>query len=363
MSENPKAPIIFVCTQMEAGGVQILAMNMAQTFREQGIPAKVVFLYRKRGVFDTDNNTIMLHDGRVKSPIALLKIFQDLYRLFTTEKPRAVIGMAHFTSPIATTIARAAGVKTRIATQTNPPASHKGIPVLLDKLASSLGMYTHNVAASQAIADCFADASATYRKKLRVIYNGVKLNPSELSKEDARQAFNLPQDRFLLVTCGRLAPQKNQGFLLDVLERLPEVHLAILGEGELRHQLETEILRRGLSERVTLVGEVAPSRVQDFLASGDVFVFPSIYEAFGLAIVEAMAAGLPVISSDHPALVEVVGNSGVVLPLNAEEWSERVLSWQASPEISFGYSEKSKLRAQDFSHERMAQAFLKISTE
>jgi glycosyltransferase involved in cell wall biosynthesis len=348
---------------MEAGGVQILATNMAQTYRNQGIPAKVVFLYKKRRTFETDDDIIVLHDGRIKSPIALFRVFRDLFRLLKREKPRAVIGMAHFSSPIATTIAWLTGVKKRVATQTNPPESLSNIAFWLDRIASFLGMYTHNVAASKTIAKCFSKASTSYQRKLRVIYNGVILKPSLLTKEEARHIFSLPMDSFLLVTCGRLSPQKNQVFLLDVLERLPEVHLAILGEGELRHQLEAEILRRGLSERVTLLGEIPPSRVQDFLVSGDIFVFPSIYEAFGLAIVEAMAAGLPIIASNHPALCEVVDEAGVILPLNAERWSNHVDELRADSEAIAAYSKKSKLRAQEFSHEKMAKEFLAVVNE
>src|SRR5690606_25728717 len=100
---------------------------------------------------------------------------------------------------------------------------------------------------------------------------GVRVRSSAMTKIEARDAFGIARDAFSIISCGRLSRQKNHSFLLKVVESIPDVHLAILGAGELRGDLETEISQRNLQARVRLIGEVHPDRVPDFLRCGDIF--------------------------------------------------------------------------------------------
>lgn len=103
-----------------------------------------------------------------------------------------------------------------------------------------------------------------------------------------------------LVTVGSLVDKKNQTFLLDVVKRLTKkhykVHLHVLGDGKNRKQLEEKALALKITDSVTLHGNV--SNVQEFLWNCAVYVHAATYEPFGLVLVEAMAAGLPVVSLD-----------------------------------------------------------------
>lgn len=103
-----------------------------------------------------------------------------------------------------------------------------------------------------------------------------------------------------LVTIGSLVDKKNQTFLLDVVKRLTKkhykVHLHILGDGKNRKALEEKSLHLKISDSVTFHGNV--SNVEEFLWNSDLYVHAATYEPFGLVLIEAMAAGLPVISLD-----------------------------------------------------------------
>lgn len=118
---------------------------------------------------------------------------------------------------------------------------------------------------------------------------------------------------------GRLVAEKGVFVLLDALEREESLHARIAGGGPLTGRLAAELRARGLSDRVQLVGAVNPDEIQDFYRSVDVVAIPSIprpgwTEQFGRVAIEAMAAGVPVVSSDAGALPDVVADAGIIVP-------------------------------------------------
>ncbi|WP_417679873.1 glycosyltransferase family 4 protein [Roseibium sp.] len=359
-TEN-KHRILFICTQMEAGGVQVRATSMLKSLREEGYDARLIFLYTKRPIFNDLEGAISLSASPPKSVSDYAGIFSRLAAEFKSFKPTAVVGFAHYSSPIASVLGWLNGTKIRLGTQVNPPTSH-GVPSrLMDLIVGTLGLYTRNIATSDAIKDCFRRYPSSYRKRIKVIFNGVDLKQSKITKQEARSTFGLDPSKFYILNCGRISQQKNQKFLIELLSRVPDVHLAILGDGELRPSLEEEVAKRGLRERVTFVGEVQPSKVKDFLRCGDVFLFPSLYEAFGLALVEAMAAGLPVIASNHPALVEIADSGGLTLSLDIDTWCEKLNDLielrKHSPDSFYNLGKIAAERSSLFSYERMYSNF------
>ena len=107
----------------------------------------------------------------------------------------------------------------------------------------------------------------------------------------------------------RLHPIKN---LAAAIRLLPgrDWHLALAGQGAAREQLVDFARSLGVLDRLHLVGELPPSRIGDFLGALDAFVFPSLDETFGLAVVEAAQAGVPVVANDLDVLREVLAVDG-----------------------------------------------------
>ncbi|MFH1474983.1 MAG: glycosyltransferase family 4 protein [Chloroflexota bacterium] len=113
-----------------------------------------------------------------------------------------------------------------------------------------------------------------------------------------------------IVVFGRVAPSKGHDRMIEVVAVLPpEWHLVIAGRGEGRHQADLEALasRRGVRDRVTFAGPYPEGGLGEILRTASVAAFPSRGEGFGLALVEALAAGLPVIASDLPSHREILG--------------------------------------------------------
>jgi len=143
--------------------------------------------------------------------------------------------------------------------------------------------------------------------------------PNAVKPPQARAApFARAGQAPLIVAAGRLHPKKGFDVLIAALALLRargvEVRCEIAGEGDERARLEALIGQHGLGDRVALVGWRGD--VSAFLATGDVFAFPSYQEGFPLVLLEAMAVGLPVVSSAIPGPVEIIedGVSGRLCP-------------------------------------------------
>jgi glycosyltransferase involved in cell wall biosynthesis len=141
-------------------------------------------------------------------------------------------------------------------------------------------------------------------EKCSVILNGIPLAP--FLAHPASPASRRPRIRF--GTIGRLVPAKGHAILIDAFARVaqsaPDADLSIYGYGDLHDALAAQIARLGLEGRVRLEGRTDDSAatLQDF----DVFVFSSVNEGLPLVILEAMAAGLPIVSTDVGGIPEVV---------------------------------------------------------
>lgn len=352
--------VVIVCTQMEAGGVQVLSHKMQRFGAALGVDIKIVFLYKKRPVFEDGESVVSLLNNKPGSVFDYLKIFYRLYLFLKRERADVVVGFAHYSSPIACFFAKILGYPHRLGTQTTPPYVVNKYARILDLCVARLGGYTSNIAASKYIGECFFDYPDWYTKKLDVVYNGVLVEAPVLSRKDYRSIHGIPDDAFLVLNSGRLSDVKNQSFILDLISKSKKLHFAVAGGGELKEYLLNYAKALGVGDRFYLVGELDAKGMANFLNAGDLYLFPSKYEAFGVALVEAMAAGLPVIVNDFPALREVVEEAGLVLDLdNQDLWINAINSLCANKNLREIMGNKSRLQAEKFSMGKMFDGFFK----
>jgi glycosyltransferase involved in cell wall biosynthesis len=176
------------------------------------------------------------------------------------------------------------------------------------------------VAVSEDLAGFLVERLGIPRERLALVHNGIPLPDATPSgarsarRSAARAALAIPADRSLVVAVGNLYPVKDHATLLRALARLPDARVAIAGRGAEEQPLRQLAVELGLADRVHLLG--LRDDVGTVLAAGDVFVQPSLSEGLPLAVLEAMASGLPVVATRVGGVHEAVadGTTGFLVP-------------------------------------------------
>lgn len=168
-------------------------------------------------------------------------------------------------------------------------------------------------------------------RQVEVIPTGVQFHPVQVDRHEARQRYQLPPERPVLVYVGRLAREKNLELLVQMLAQVrqvvPEVLLWLVGSGNAEGGIRAQVQRLGLSEAVRLQGRVPHEQISAVYAAADLFVFPSVTETQGLVLWEAQAHGLPCVVVNAGGAPESIrdGEDGVLVPNDAEAFAQAVV--------------------------------------
>jgi glycosyltransferase involved in cell wall biosynthesis len=179
-------------------------------------------------------------------------------------------------------------------------------------------------------------------------------NPGRADR--ARAEFGISESAPLLVFVGRLAKEKDIPLLLEVLAVLPAaVRLLLVGEGPERVALEAQAERLGLSGRAVFAGGLPHERVAAVLCASDVFVFPSQTETLGLAVVEAMAAGLAVVAARGGASIDLVedGVSGRLVAPSRDAFAGAVLELLRDPDLRAEMGRAGRAASEEYAQNRI----------
>lgn len=196
-------------------------------------------------------------------------------------------------------LAALAGAPVRIShDHTSGDLAFRGVPSLLPDGFSHL-FSTHVIAVSDGVRDFLTRWEAVPRDKITVIANGVDdsaFRPAtDGEKTASRQRLGLPPDAFVVGGMGRLAYEKNFAALPELAAREENVTFVVAGSGPEETRLRELAKRLGVAERMIFAGAVS-DRPQ-FYHALDVFILPSLHEGLPMALLEAMASGVPVLAS------------------------------------------------------------------
>lgn len=214
-------------------------------------------------------------------------------------------------SVFGTALAWMRGIPVRAAHQTAAPEAIRPHWKVLDRLFGATGVYSRIISNSAATTASFGAWPAPYKRRFVLIPHGVTPIPHATDAIDWRRRLDIGEDRLVLVATGRLVDQKNYAVGVRALTLLPEAHLIIAGDGPNHSALKRLASEVQVQDRLHLIGAVARQKLGDVLAAAQIYLFPSVWETFGLAGVEAVIAGLPVVAADLPVLREVLQLPGV----------------------------------------------------
>lgn len=213
-------------------------------------------------------------------------------------------------------------------------------------------------------ADIVHDLYAVPRSRIRVLPNGTDF-PVAATPRTAPGADGTPRT-WRLVAVGRLNPQKQFGLLLQACAALRERHpeldwrLDVVGDGELRADLERDVDRLGLRERVTLGrGDLDRAQMQARYDEADLFVLATRKESFGIVFAEAMARGLPVVTTNAPGVRNVVvdGRTGVLAEPDPVAFADAVARVMTDPAAYARMSAAGLDEARRYTWESVCAAF------
>ena len=237
-----------------------------------------------------------------------------------------------------------------------------------------------------AISDSVADeyrAIGVPEERIHHIPNGVDLDRFSTTPDSrvVRARYGLDPEKLLFLSVGRNHPKKNYAKLIEAAARLlvdkktrkTPFQLAIVGKNATDLAGQVEALN--LSKHVKLIDQIGGSDARggvpelparelvDIYLAADVFVFPSLIETFGIAIVEAMAAGLPVIIGDSPGCRDVgrKGRDGMMVdPYDSAAIAGAMSTMMLDTTVRRSYARKAKLRAKDFDWNRIVDQYITL---
>jgi len=313
-----KIKVLHIIPTLSNGGAERLAADLCRFLDKEKFEVKVVAMKSggERAAELKKAGIEVEISGRERS---ILFDFFPLLKIAKAFKPDIIHTHLFGADIFGRIIAKIIGVKKVICTEQmnfDEVFYHK----FFKKLTN--GMVWKIIAVSQAVKDYVIKVEGANPKKIEIIYNATEVNKFL----DENRNYEL-SSQIKIGSLGRLTKQKNFQCLIKALALLPEKDFVccLAGQGELKVELEKEIEKLNLTEKVKLVGY--QNDVPSFLKSLDLFILPSSWEALGIAVLEAGAAGLPVIASAVDGLKEILEDKGTALLFksnDSEDLAEKI---------------------------------------
>ncbi len=198
--------------------------------------------------------------------------------------------------------------------------------------------------------------------RFRVVHNGVN-NEFFYPKQNGQRPENS-----LIVTNSADTPLKGLNFLLEAVAEIRKkqpIRLTVIGQPKKNGIIENLVARLGVSDIVHFTGRIANEEFADYYAKSTVAVVPSLYEGFGIPAAEAMACGVPLISTSGGALPEVVGDAGIVVPpADSKALAKAITHLLNSADERKKYAQKGLSRVNSvFSWKKAAQEVVEVYQE
>lgn len=309
-----------------AGGAGLHALYLARHLPRQQFDLTVAFGpgYPLDAQFAELNLPVVhLPLSRSIAPVANTRAAFQLWRLLRTQPFDLIIAACSIAGVLGRVLGWASGTPRRVyilhafASHPHQPLLKRAVYRMVERAMDRFT--THYYAVSAAMRDFGVQARIFPAEKATVVHNGIPLpQPADEPPARVRAALGIPATAPLIVTAGRLERQKGLVYLLDALAQirveLPAARCLIVGDGPLRSSLEARAASLGLGDAVHFAGW--RTDVAQLVQASDVFCLPSLWESFGLVLVEAMALGKPIVASGVDGVPEVVaaGETGLLVP-------------------------------------------------
>lgn len=325
--------VLQVLGGLNRGGAETMVMNLYRNIDRNKIQFDFIKHTESKCAYDDEIKEL---GGRIYS-IPKYKVYNHFqykkaWSNFFKKHPeyKIIHGHVRSTATIYLKIAKKYGLYT--IAHSHSTSSGKGIKAIIKSILQFRIRY---------IADYFMGCSQKanewlFGKKIAnsgrsfVLPNAIDVDKYKYNKEIAKKIkteFNIENDEMVIGNVGRFSYMKNHKFLIEIFEKLNEkvrCKLLLIGDGELKHNIQEMVVRKNLQNKVIFTG--VRNDVNDILQAIDIFLMPSIFEGLPVTLVEAQAAGVPCLISDN--ITNEVNLTDLIyresLKADAETWENRI---------------------------------------
>ena len=318
MTKRPR--VDWLITQMKViGGAEIYAYQVTLELKRRGWDIRLITMvddHKLSAQLQQHGVPVLSLSSKSKTDLGVWRRLEEIWK---SRKPEILHTHLYHAGFLGRLVGRKIGIPLILCHQGGPENSRPITRTILDCLTSPL--------VDRYVVPCDAVKSILHRrerisvKKIDCIPNGIQL-PSDryLKSNESWKKFSEP---VRLIAVGRLVPEKAQGVMIDAVDimamRNYKLSLSILGDGPLRTELETHINQTNLAVSVFLLGH--QNNPYEWLQRADIFVLTSLWEGLSVALMEAMAIGLPVIATATGGTPELITHlqNGYLIPPNSPE--------------------------------------------
>lgn len=372
-----KIRILFVAPSLGGGGAEMHVVRLLNHLDRARFDLSAAVV-RGGGSYETElASDVSLHvlsppDGR-SSTLALIRAVRPLRKLIRRERPDIVCSVLDHVNTAAFAGTRGVGKLRMVACVQNSMSPYSAPRHPLDRVLWRLLPFVYRnsdrvVALSNGVAGELRSMMGSRSDRITVIHNAGWDERMVQEAAEPLEAVRPPAGRRLVVAVGRLTEQKGYPWLLEAFQLLQhrvDAELWILGDGSRKDQLVIRAASLGLQDRVRFLG--FRKNPFQFMAAADLFVLPSLWEGFGNVIVEAMAAGTPVLATDCPhgpaEIITSEKNGLIVPPADAGALADGMARLLTDAELRGSLARAGRRRAEDFSAHRIAAEYAQLFEE
>lgn len=365
---NGKIDIHFFIHSLGGGGAQQVTIRLLK-YLNRKLFQPTIILVEKRGPFvDKVPTDVPIVDLKVRHVrYALPKLMRHLHR----KRPDILFSVMGYTNVIALLAQRFTGIPTKVFasvhnTLSKSTKNRRNIraKVILYLERRLYPKAERVIAVSQGVKDDISDYLGIRKEKIAMIYNPIVDGTIfELTQESVNHPWFHNSEIPVIIAVGALTKQKNYLLLFRAFKLILARHparLVILGEGRQRAHLENIAKELGITDNVALLG--FQGNPYKFMAKASAFVLSSSWEGLPTVLVEAMACGVPVVSTDCTSgpseIISRPGHNGLLVPVDQPEaLADAILQILENKELATRFAKAASERAEDFGAARITREY------
>ncbi|MGE5329744.1 MAG: glycosyltransferase family 4 protein [Deltaproteobacteria bacterium] len=350
-----KNNILLITPVFEQGGTETYIINLIEYLNKNNYSPIVMSDggVREKELISIGVEHIKVDCLRKKSIFNLLKALHKIVPVLKNEEIQLIHASSVYTtiiSKIASVLCFRRKIKVFMTLHGGPTKD------IEKKSARILNIFADKVIALSEQGNTLLIKHGLKKDKIVIINNGVK------SLENMKRNKT---DKIVIGSSGRLSKEKGYEYLIEAASKinLPDIEFWIAGDGSLKAEFEKMLKDAGMTDKFKLLGFT--DQISKVLNNIDIFILPSLWEGFGISIIEAMSLGKPVIATNVGGIPEVLGDCGLLInPANVDEIANSIKLLVENEEMRKELGQKAKERFNNnFTQEIMGEKTIRVYEE